>query len=109
VTFSRGKSAISETSTKLLRLGYTADGSGNILTCWVLNSDVNTFWLQSSIDPNDIFYSGGQVGVGPTMTDPQHTLDVAGDLRIMSGPDSLIASGLTLTGSGTVVLSPSMS
>jgi hypothetical protein len=43
------------------------------------------------------------------MTDPQHTLDIAGDLRIKNGPDSLIASGLTLTGSGTVVLSPSMS
>lgn len=109
VTFSRGKSAISETSTKMIRLGYTPDGAGNINTCWVLNSDVSNFWLQSTIDPDDIFYNGGQVGIGATMSDPQHTLDLIGDLRIQSGAGSLIFNGLTLTATGPLVVSPSMS
>lgn len=109
VTFSRGKSAVNETSTKMIRLGYTADAGGNILTCWVLNSDVSNFWLQSAVDPDDIFYNGGQVGVGPGMSDPQHTLDIIGDFRVQSGANSVILSGMTLTGTGPIVVSPSMS
>lgn len=108
VTYSRGLSAVSENSTKLIRLAYTLDAANNIDTCYAVNGAATTFWIQSGVDLDDIYYSGGEVGIGVGMNDPQHALDLAGNFRATTGADSVLLSGLTLQGSGPLTLGPSL-
>lgn len=77
VRFSRGKSVLIDEIIKNLKIVYTLDGASNIQTCYALNNNTDTYWIQSLINPNDIYYQGN-VGIGTN--NPQGRLDVWGAL-----------------------------
>ena len=106
IVFSRGKAALREQVDKKLKITYTLNATGQILGCSAVISGDSEIWQRSTVDPNDIYYNDGKVGLGPGMADPQHALDIAGSLRATNGADSILLTGLSITGSGAVNLSP---
>lgn len=85
ITFSRGKGSVKEEATRYIRISYVADGSGNVQTCYA-TSGGDGFWKQSTVDPNDIFYPLGKVGIG--VSNPRGKLDVDGSVRLKPGSPS---------------------
>lgn len=78
IEFSRGNNTIKDKITKSFKIVYTVDGSGNILTCYAFNNVSDTFWIQSQTQPNDIYYGGGNVGIGTAV--PNATFQVEGTI-----------------------------
>lgn len=64
VTFSRGKAAIKEFVDKKIKIVYTLNGAGEILSCSASLTGDSEIWQRSPNDPNDIYYNDGRVGVG---------------------------------------------
>lgn len=80
INFSRGKGAIKDEAQKVLKIVYTLNSSNNILTCYAFNNNSDTYWIQSLIEPDDIYYMAGNVGIG--IADPDKQLTVATGARI---------------------------
>lgn len=74
ISFSRGKASIKDEITKNMKLVFSPVG-GPISSCYALSNNSDTFWLQSNVDPNDIHYPGGDVGIG--VANPTTKLDIA--------------------------------
>ena len=79
IVFSRGKAAIRELVDKRIKIVYTLNGSGQILSCSATMTGDSEIWQRSSTDPNDIYYNDGKVGVGliPRISGMTETLAVA--------------------------------
>lgn len=90
VNFSRGPAAIKDQTQKALKIVYTADGSGNILTCHAFNNNNDDFWVQSMAQPHDIYYAAGNVGVG--VVNPSAKLDVGGAIKVGPAADTCAAA-----------------
>lgn len=74
INFSRGTNTLKDQTLKNLKIVYTVNGSGNILTCYAFNNNSDTYWIQSLIQPDDIYYMAGRVGVG--VADPVAKFEV---------------------------------
>lgn len=64
----------------VITLRIKRDAGGNISECYAIGSSGDGFWLASPSNTSNIFYGGGNVGVGTT--DPITALDVAGSIKI---------------------------
>lgn len=95
VTISRGKLAIPDVVTKIIKLKRILNGSSQIQECYAL-SDSKTDWLRSINSPNDIYYNYGTVGAGST-TPEFASLTINGPMKVGSGVpcDSLKIGSLT--------------
>jgi type II secretory pathway pseudopilin PulG len=81
ISFSRSKAAVKEEITKSLKLVYTTSGA-NIASCYAYVNNMDSLW-QLAANGNDIFFVGGNVGVG-TAT-PRAPMDVSAPLAPQSG------------------------
>lgn len=66
VSFARGRAAIKDEITKTIKIVYTLDGLGNILTCYADTSDESDDLWELATNNTDIYYNAGHVGVGTT-------------------------------------------
>ena len=99
IVFSKGKGAIREESIKALKMVYTLNASGNILTCYAFNSASDTLWVQSTVDPNDIYYPGGDVGIGTV--DPLAKFHIVASATTQAAPvTAILLQGSTPATSG---------
>ncbi len=62
-----------------INLRVKLDASQHITECFAIGNNAYGFWLASPGDPSNIFYGGGNVGVGTT--NPSAKLDVAGEVK----------------------------
>ena len=74
INFSRGKAAIKDEIPKMIKIVYTLNASSTILSCYAYNNNNDSFWIQSLIRPEDIYYMVGNVGIGTA--DPKGVLDL---------------------------------
>ena len=74
ISFSRGQSSVKDQIEKSLKIVYTLDSASNILSCYAFNNNSDTYWIQSLLNPDDIYYMAGKVGVG--ISDPEVSLDI---------------------------------
>lgn len=98
ISYSRGLGTIKDNVLRFIKINYTSDASG-ILTCYSVTAS-GGLWKQSIVDPNDIYYNAGDVGVG--LSDPQMLFSVGangtpggafqvnadGDLHVNGGVDN---------------------
>lgn len=61
-----------------IKVAVMTDAGGLIKDCFSFSSGEDMVWAQSDVNPDDIYYTGGKVGVGTE--DPQDTLHVAGSI-----------------------------
>lgn len=87
VTFLRSKMAINEEATKRIKMWVEVNSAGNIVSCRALSATENNIWSRSSVTQNDIYYTGGNVGVG--VGNPQSILHLNYDSStiLSSGPN----------------------
>ncbi len=64
-------------------LSMKLDASNNISECFSVGTNANGFWLASPTNLGDIYFAGGNVGIGTTS--PGYNLDVLGGLRATTG------------------------
>ena len=74
IQFYRGKLAQTETVDKRSKIYYESDSAGNITACRALGYGDEHVWSRVVGAQQNIFYSGGHVGVG--VVDPQHLFHV---------------------------------
>ncbi|WP_413612350.1 tail fiber domain-containing protein [Bdellovibrio sp. HCB-110] len=65
-----------------INLRIRTDASGGILECFALGGAFE-FWQPSPVNPNNIFFGGGWVGIGGNS--PRAALDVVGATRLRAG------------------------
>ncbi len=83
ITFDKGKNAATaQTITKTIRLGVTTLADDSISACKAFSSNDNSIWQRSPLNPDNIFYSNGNVGIA--INDPQTTLQVNGIVTVQS-------------------------
>jgi prepilin-type N-terminal cleavage/methylation domain-containing protein len=94
INFNIGKAAIKEQVQNLLKLTYNLDPVTFLISdCVAINNNSDTLWLKSLLDPHNIFYISGYVGVGTSS--PTAMLDVTGSVKI--------GGTLKLNGSATAI------
>jgi hypothetical protein len=76
IEFSRGSNTLRDEMIKFIKLTFMVDNNGVISSCYA-TTNTDGFWVQSIVDPNDIYYTGGDVGIGTH--DPQKKLHVASE------------------------------
>lgn len=74
-----------------IKLAVKTNSSGQIQDCFSFSSGEDMVWAQSDVDPNDIYYTGGNVGVGTE--NPQDMLHVAGSIISRNTNGDRIALG----------------
>jgi prepilin-type N-terminal cleavage/methylation domain-containing protein len=78
IKYSRGKGTLRDETGKNLKVVYELSGA-TIVKCYVFSNQDDTYWMQSDIDSNDIYYGSPSVGdVGVGTEDPQHKFHVVG-------------------------------
>lgn len=83
VTFDRGKGISgNQTISKNIKLWVDVSAGGNIQDCRSISATANLIWTRSNVNQNDIFYSGGQVGIGINDPTAGFQLDVEGNARV---------------------------
>ena len=65
---------------KYIKIMVNVDGSSNITSCRSVDTGGGSFWSRSTINYDDIYYQGANVGVGTN--DPKTQLDVNGAVKI---------------------------
>jgi prepilin-type N-terminal cleavage/methylation domain-containing protein len=84
INFDLGKEAIRDHSQSILKINFTLDPlTGLILSCYALNNNSDNLWEKSFLDPHNIFYNSGNVGIGTT--NPTARLTVNGSIKIGQG------------------------
>lgn len=61
-----------------IKIAVLTDIAGDITDCFSFSSGEDLVWSQSDADPNDIYYTDGNVGIGTE--DPKELLHVAGSI-----------------------------
>lgn len=74
-----GEQIGSTTTYQILSVQLELDAAKNIIKCKTIGGGGESFWLSSTVSPNDIYYTLGNVGIGSN--NPVHRLDVAGSIR----------------------------
>lgn len=83
INFDRGKGISGNKNiNKNIKIWVDVDGSGNIQDCRSISATANLIWTRSNVNQNDIFYSGGQVGIGINDPTDGFQLDVEGNARV---------------------------
>ncbi len=94
INFNIGKATIKEQVHNLLKLTYNLDPVTFLISdCVAVNNNSDSFWLKSLLDPHNIYYSGGYIGVGTS--NPTAMLEVTGSAKI--------GGTLKLTGSAAIL------
>ena len=70
------------------------DASNNISECFSTATNANGFWLPGAANPSDIYYGGGNVGIGTP--NPVANLDISGNIEAQG----TIKAGAQNPGSG---------
>ncbi len=83
VSFDRGKGiAGNQNINKNIKIWVDVDAGGNIQDCRSISATANLIWTRSNVNQNDIFYAGGQVGIGINDPTDGFQLDVEGHARV---------------------------
>ena len=56
------------------------DAANNITECFSVGSNANGFWLASPANLSNVYYAGGNIGIGTN--NPLAALDIVGDVRL---------------------------
>ena len=109
VRFDRGAGVQGQRNiNKNIKLWVDVNGTGEVIECRALSATSNLIWTRSNINQNDIFYSGGQVGVNiADPTDGFH-FDVQGSSRVAEklvvGDTNLVADSARVVINGELKL-----
>ncbi len=66
-----------DSPTKILKINLVQNASGTIESCYAVGMAGDTIWKREGGAPDNIFYNGGNVGIGPPPF-PNHRLSVEG-------------------------------
>lgn len=95
VQFDRGRGVQgNQLINKHIKLWVDVDGAGLINDCRSLSATSNLIWSRSNINQNDVFYSGGQVGINTSDPTDGFHLDVDGNSRV--GANLEVVGSLTI-------------
>ncbi len=83
LVFNRGEKSNSvKLITKNIRMNVNTASDDTITGCTAFSAVESSLWDKSTADPDNIYYQGGNVGIGND--NPQATLDVTGIVKVQS-------------------------
>jgi hypothetical protein len=74
-----------------IKIGIQTDASGQILSCYSIEGGGTSLWKRVASTPNDIYYTGGNVGIGTN--DPQELFSVFGPIVMRTDSGGTITLG----------------
>lgn len=81
IKYSRGKGTLRDESGKNMKIVYELNAANTIMKCYAFSNQDDTYWRQSDVDSNDIYYGSPSVGdVGVGTPDPTHKFHVDGEV-----------------------------